>query len=236
MALLSVRNLKAGYGAIQAIEDVGFTVDEGQCVALLGPNGAGKTTIMRNIFGIDRPWGGEIELDGRSTTNLPTHEIVRRGIALVPEDRGLFTTMTVTQNLQLAAEYGGAAERRRTLAEVEEMFPHLGRRRDVEARRLSGGEQQMLAIARVLMLGPRLIALDEPSTGLGPRFVRDVMDVVARLVAGGVGVLIVEQNAREVCRVADAVHIIDHGRIGWSGSAKDLEDDSRLRASYLGVA
>jgi branched-chain amino acid transport system ATP-binding protein len=233
--ILSVEGLAGGYGRMQVFETIDLQVDPGTCVAALGPNGAGKTTLLRTVCGLQRPWAGEVRLDDQQVGGWPAHRLARAGLALVPEGRHLFATLTVAENLRIAAEHAGTAGRTWTLEEIYELFPVLKERAAVEARRMSGGEQQMLAIGRALMLAPAVLALDEPSTGLAPRMVRLVMDVVRQLTEAGVGVLLVEQNAREVVRVADRVHILTHGRFSWSGTPSEMSDDAELRASYLGV-
>jgi branched-chain amino acid transport system ATP-binding protein len=233
--MLSVKGLSGGYGRMQILSNIDLEVPAGACVAVLGPNGAGKTTFLRTVFGLERLWTGEVRFRDRAVSGRPTHHLAQQGMALVPEGRHLFNTMTVHDNLAIAAEHAGTAGRTWTLDEVYALFPILRERADVESRRMSGGEQQMLAIGRSLMLAPALIALDEPSTGLAPRIVRQVLDVVRSLTDAGVGVLLVEQNAREVVRVADTVNILNHGTFTWSGSPAELEDDRDLRSAYLGL-
>jgi branched-chain amino acid transport system ATP-binding protein len=233
--ILTVAGLAGGYGRMQVFDGIDLEVGPGSCVAALGPNGAGKTTLLRTICGLQRPWAGQVRLDDGDVGGWPTHRLARAGLALVPEGRHLFGTLSVAENLHLAQEHAGTAGRAWTVKEIYELFPVLEERAKVEARRMSGGEQQMLAIGRALMLAPAVLALDEPSTGLAPRMVRLVMDVVRQLTEAGVGVLLVEQNAREVVRVADRVHILTHGRFSWSGTPAQMSDDAELRASYLGV-
>jgi branched-chain amino acid transport system ATP-binding protein len=233
--ILSVQGLAGGYGQMQVFEGIDVEVPPGTCVAALGPNGAGKTTLLRTVCGLQKPWAGEVHLDDQAVTGWAAHRLARSGLALVPEGRHLFATLSVSENLRLAAEHAGSAGRAWSVDQVYELFPVLRERAKVEARRMSGGEQQMLAIGRALMLAPSVLALDEPSTGLAPRLVRLVMDVVRELTSAGVGVLLVEQNAREVIRVADQVHILTRGRFSWSGTPAEMSDDAELRASYLGV-
>ncbi|MGC4108829.1 MAG: ABC transporter ATP-binding protein [Nocardioides sp.] len=234
--ILTIDGLAGGYGRMQVFEGIDLEVAPGCCVAALGPNGAGKTTLLRSVCGLQRPWAGRVLLDEVDVGGWPAHRLARAGLALVPEGRHLFGTLSVADNLRLAAEHAGSAGRPWSVRDVYGLFPVLEERAKVEARRMSGGEQQMLAIGRALMLAPAVLALDEPSTGLAPRMVRLVMDVVHQLTEAGVGVLLVEQNAREVIRVADQVNILTHGRFSWSGTPDEMSDDAELRASYLGVA
>jgi branched-chain amino acid transport system ATP-binding protein len=234
--ILTIAGLSGGYGRMQVFQALDLEVAPGRCVAALGPNGAGKTTLLRSVCGLQKPWAGSVRLDEADVTGMPAHRLARRGLALVPEGRHLFATLSVADNLRIAAEHAGTTGRAWSVQEVYELFPVLAERSKVEARRMSGGEQQMLAIGRALMLAPAVLALDEPSTGLAPRMVRLVMDVVRELTQTGVGVLLVEQNAREVVRVADQVNILTHGRFSWSGTPEEMSDDAELRASYLGVA
>jgi branched-chain amino acid transport system ATP-binding protein len=232
--VLEVNSLATGYGRLQVLYDVSLSLRSGRCVAVLGPNGAGKSTLLRAVFGQLPAWSGEVKFLGEDLAGAATHQIVRKGMTLVSAEGGLFPGMSVRQNLRIAEEHSHT-ERNRTVAEIEEIFPNLKARRNVEARRLSGGEQQMLAIARALVLGPHLIALDEPSTGLGPRFVRTVMERVSDMTADDVGVLLVEQNAQEVMRVADEIYVLSHGRVSWHGTPDQLKDDAELRSSYIGL-
>lgn len=234
--ILTIDRLAGGYGRMQVFEGIDLEVAPGSCVAALGPNGAGKTTLLRSACGLQRPWSGRVRLDDQDVTGWLAHRLARAGLALVPEGRHLFGTLSVSENLRLAAEHAGSAGRPWSVQEVYELFPVLRERANVEARRMSGGEQQMLAIGRALMLAPAVLALDEPSTGLAPRMVRLLMDVVHQLTDAGVGVLLVEQNAREVVRVADRINILTHGRFTWSGTPDEMSDDAELRTSYLGVA
>jgi len=234
--MLAIAALGGGYGRMTVFEGVDLTVEAGRCTAVLGPNGAGKTTLLNTVVGLQRSRGGTVHLDGDDVTSSGAWRVARKGMVLVPEGRHLFDTMTIEENLDIARENAGSAGPTWSRQDIYELFPRLQERTGVEARRLSGGEQQMVAIARALMMGPSILALDEPSTGLSPQMVRTVMNVVRQLADRGMGILLVEQNAQEVVRIADEMHVLDHGRITWSGPPSALEENSELRAAYLGLA
>ena len=234
--LLEVRDLRVNYGNIEALHGVSLDVARGEIVALLGANGAGKTTTLRTLSGLLRPRGGSVAFEGQPIVGLPSHRIVALGIGHVPEGRRIFGGLTVEENLRL----GGYLLRRdpaaldQGIAQAYETFARLHERRDQLAGTLSGGEQQMLAIARALMLKPKLVLLDEPSMGLAPKLVRAIFEVIARISSAGTAVLLVEQNARQALRIAQRAYVLEGGRVALSGSARELAGDSRVRATYLG--
>ena len=232
---LSVRGLKAQYGAFKALHGLDFDIPRGSVTTLLGANGAGKTTTLRALCGMIRR-SGVIEFDGRSISRMKTEDIVRLGIAHVPEGRGTFTTVTVEENLQLGAivrnSRDGIAD---DLARIYVLFPRLKERSGQQAGTLSGGEQQMLAIGRALMLRPKLMLLDEPSFGLAPLVVQEVFSILADIRDNmGVSMLLVEQNASLALELADRAYLIETGSIALSGAAAEIRDDESVRASYLG--
>jgi len=234
-ALLNVRDLRAYYGQVQALHGLSFSLNEGSLTTLLGANGAGKTTTLRAICNMVRSTGA-IEFDGKPLNNRSTESIVRLGIAHVPQGRGTFTNMTVEENLQL----GAITRRDKTsiVADIERMyayFPVLKRRYTQQAGTLSGGEQQMLAVARALMLRPRLMLLDEPSFGLAPLIVRDLFKILGQINREEkVSILVVEQNAQLALELADQAYVIETGRIVMSGGAKEIANNEDVRKSYLG--
>lgn len=235
MPLLEVRDLEAGYGPIRALDRVSIEVDDGELVALIGANGAGKTTLLMAISGVVPPRGGSITCAGRSLGGLAPHEIMRLGVGHAPEGRRIFPRLTVRENLEL----GGftQADQAKLHSDIEEacgLFPVLGERMDQLGGTLSGGEQQMLAIARALVGRPRLLLLDEPSLGLAPLIVAKVFEVIASLSARGIGVLLVEQNARAALKLAARGYVLETGRITLTGSGPDLASDRRVRDAYLG--
>lgn len=234
--MLECRDLDVYYGDLQALWDVSLDVQAGEIVALIGPNGAGKTTIMRTLAGLLAPARGSITLEGRRVETAPGHQRVELGLALVPEGRRLFGTMTVLENLELGAYPGRArADRQANLARVCGIFPILQERRGQLAGTLSGGQQQMVAIGRALMSRPRLLLLDEPSLGLAPVVVEAIFEVVRQINAEGVTVLLVEQNARAALRLAHRGYVIENGRVVQQAPADSLLHDPHVRAAYLGV-
>ena len=233
MSLLEVDDIEVRYGAIRAIKGVTFHVDEGEVVALLGANGAGKTTTQKTIYGMMRPSLGEIRFDGERIDGLAAHDLIHLGICHVPEGRRVFPRMSVTENLEMGA-FRFKRPDQELLARCYEMFPRLKERRTQFAGTLSGGEQQMLAIARALMGKPRLLLLDEPSMGLAPLIVRQIFDIVREINASGVTVLIVEQNAAQALGLADRGYVLETGELVLSGTGKELLADDRIRAAYLG--
>ncbi|MHC2619313.1 branched-chain amino acid transport system ATP-binding protein [Bradyrhizobium huanghuaihaiense] len=236
--MLEVAALSHFYGKHQALADVGLGITKGEIVAILGANGAGKSTLLKSIAGLVRPVpGARITFEGQSIGELPAHLIVERGIALVPEGRGVFGELTVAENLQLGAyparARAGEADR---LARILQLFPRLAERMTQAVRTMSGGEQQMVAIGRALMSNPLLLLLDEPSLGLSPLLSREVFRALAQIRAGGVGVLLVEQNARASLDIADRVYLIESGRNAGSGPAAAMRNDPEIQRAYLGKA
>ena len=229
--MLKIRGLAVRHGEIEALHDVSLDVGEGEIVAVIGPNGAGKTSLLRTVAGALRPARGSITIDGRPIAGAPAWRVVRHGIALVPEGRRIFADQTVRANLELGAVSHGRFD---DLPRVLARFPALRERLEQPAGALSGGQQQMLAIARGLMARPRLLLLDEPSLGLAPRLVRETFDEVRRIRAEGVSVLLVEQLAALALGVADRGYVLDRGRVVAAGAARDLAADPRVVAAYLG--
>ncbi|MGW3349183.1 ABC transporter ATP-binding protein [Nonomuraea rubra] len=232
--MLEVNGLAVAYGAIEAVKDVSFTVQEGQIVCLVGTNGAGKSTTLKTVSGLLRPRRGEIVFQGRPIHGLPAHAVLASGIAHCPEGRRLFAGMTVEENLLLGAYLRKDRGVERDLAGVYDLFPVLGDRRTQRAGLFSGGEQQMLAIGRAMMARPRLLMFDEPTMGLSPIMVQRILDTIALLRDQGTTVLMVEQNALAALTLADHGHVIDLGRTTLAGPGRELLADPRVRAAYLG--
>ena len=234
MDLLEVQDIAVAYGKLRAVKGVSFTVRRGEVVALLGSNGSGKSTLLRTIAGVLTPSAGRVRFDGGDITGWPSHRVARRGLRLVPEGRGLLARMSVWENL-LMGQYAGGGDARDLDAALAR-FPVLGQRRQQIASTLSGGEQQMLAIARALVARPSLLMLDEPSLGLAPRLIREVFQVVADLKREGVTIVLVEQNARQALAVADRAYILETGQVALSGPAAELGAGEAVQQAYLGVA
>jgi branched-chain amino acid transport system ATP-binding protein len=237
--MLTIKNLSAGYGKVQVLHGISIEVPKGQVVTLIGSNGAGKTTTMRAVSGMIAPSGGEITLNGRRIDGLESFDIAKRGLAHSPEGRRVFATMTVTDNLILGAfpRLTGSRPKGNVAADLEralELFPRLKERRLQLAGTLSGGEQQMLAMARAIMLNPEVVLLDEPSMGLAPILVNEVFRIIARLKSEGVTMLLVEQFAAAALAVADYGYVLENGTISLHGPATRLRDDPAVRAAYLG--
>ena len=234
--MLEVRDLQVAYGDQQVLWGVSLEVREGEVVAVVGPNGAGKTTTLLTIAGLLRPRGGQIAFLGSRIDGLPPQAIVERGLALVPEGRRLFGTMTVRENLLLGGYLPRVRPQRAArLAEVMDLFPVLADRRHQRAATLSGGEQQMLAIARALIARPRLLLLDEPSLGLAPRLVRRVFSLIREIAGGGVTVVVVEQNVFQALEHADRAYVMSNGRVTASGPARELLAQDEIRRTYVGI-
>jgi branched-chain amino acid transport system ATP-binding protein len=234
--MLTLTAVDAGYSGFQALFGVSLAIAAGEAVAVIGPNGAGKTTLMRVISGLIRPTAGAISMEGTDVLATPAHRILALGIAHVPENRRLFARMTVEDNLRMGAYVAAArAKFRQRLEFVYELFPRMSERRHQFAGTLSGGEQQMCAIGRALMSDPRLLLLDEPSAGLAPVIVQQVFELVRRIRASGLTVLIVEQNVRQVLRVVDRAYLLEAGSIRTSGTAAELLASETIREAYLGV-
>lgn len=230
--ILQVEGIDTFYGETQALFGVSFGIAPGEIFALLGPNGAGKTTTIRSILGLTRPARGKVHFDGREVTFAPTHEIARAGIGWVPDDRRLCPTLTVSRNLSIARKR--SKFRAWTVKETCEIFTPLEYLMERECENLSGGEMQMVAIARALVGSPGLVLFDEPSQGLAPKIVADVFATIERLKRENVASLIVEQNAEIALSVADRAAVIDHGMIAWIGAASELRSDDALRQRLLG--
>ena len=233
-AALSVSGVVAGYERLEVLHDISLEVPERSLVALLGANGAGKTTTMRAIAGVVRPRSGVVRLFGREIQGRPAHEVTRAGVGHVPSGRELFAGLSVADNLAIGGQVAPAERRPALLERVLELFPALGQRMRQRAGSLSGGEQQMLAIGRALMTGPRLLLLDEPSTGLAPKLVLALFDVLRRLQGEGLTIFLVEQNARLSLPVADRAYVLENGRIVLSGTGAELAGDQRVIEAYLG--
>jgi len=232
--LLEVRGVQAYYGHIQALKGVNLEVREGEIVTLIGANGAGKSTLMMTICGAPRAAGGSIVFDGRELTGMPTHEIMRLGIAQAPEGRRILPAMTVLENLQMGAAINGLAHFAADLERVLTLFPRLKGRLRQRGGTLSGGEQQMLSIARAMMMRPRLLLLDEPSLGLAPLLVKQIFEAIRSLNAtGGLAVLLVEQNAYHALKLAHRGYVMVTGTIALSGSGRELLAREEVRAAYL---
>jgi branched-chain amino acid transport system ATP-binding protein len=231
--MLEVRDLRAGYGLSRVLDGIDLDVPDGTFVAVLGRNGMGKTTLCRAIMGLDPPAvsGGSITYDGVELTGLPPHKVARAGLGYVPQGRHVFPTLDVVKNLTVAARGDG-----RTVERVWDTFPRLAERRANDAGLLSGGEQQMLAIARALMTNPRLLIMDEPSEGLAPIMIEAVAEQLQELKqGGGLGLLLVEQNYSLATRLADVVYVLENGSVVFQGGADELEADDDVKARYLGV-
>jgi branched-chain amino acid transport system ATP-binding protein len=231
--VLRVEDLTVSYGHVRALRGVSLEVYEGEVVTLIGANGAGKSTVMESIVGLVRPTAGRIQYLDHEITRMPTSRIVARGVALVPEGRGVVPGMTVLENLQLGAYHAGR-EATDSIAEMLERFPILGRRQSQMAGSLSGGEQQMLVIARALVGKPKLLLLDEPSLGLAPVIVSEVFRVVAGLGAEGYSVLLAEQNARKALQCASRAYVFETGKIAIAGTSDELKTSPLVQQAYLG--
>ena len=232
--MLELAGVHAHYGAIHALHGVDLSVQVGEVVTLIGANGAGKSTLMMSIFGQPRASGGRIVFDGEDITRLATHDIARRGIALVPEGRRIFARMTVLENLQMGAVLGEEANFAVDLKRMHALFPILEERSQQRAGTLSGGEQQMLAIARALMSRPQLLLLDEPSLGLAPLYIKKIFQIVRELNREhGMTILLVEQNAHHALRVAHRGYVLQHGQIILAGTGRELLENPEVHAAYL---
>lgn len=233
--MLTLTNVAAGYGSLQILHGVTFTVNQGEIVALLGANGAGKTTTLRVISGLVAARSGSVAFDGQDVTNTRSDKRVGMGLVQVAEGRELFGTLTVEENLTMGAWTTNSSQRQETLAEVLDLFPIFAERSKQRAETMSGGQQQMLAIGRALMARPKLLMLDEPSIGLAPKLVSQVLESVQRIRDAGVTVLIVEQNAAATLAISDRAYVIESGAIAFEGKGTHLLDDDRVRRAYLGL-
>jgi branched-chain amino acid transport system ATP-binding protein len=232
---ITVADLDAGYGSVQILHQVSMTARTGEVTCIFGPNGCGKSTLLKAMVGVINPWAGRVTIDGDDLTHLPSHRTLGRGIALMPQGGGVFPQLSVRDNLRI----GGYTirSRKRLDQRIEELltdFPRLRERFDVQAGQLSGGEQMILSIARALILNPRFLLFDEPSAGLSPKLVGDVLARAAELSRRGVGVIMIEQNIREAMRVADRMYVLVAGRNRFEGTPGDVKDDRELMHLYLG--
>jgi branched-chain amino acid transport system ATP-binding protein len=232
--MLRVDNASAGYAAFQALFDVSLEVNAGESVAVIGPNGAGKTTLLRLISKLIEPMRGEVFFDGQPLAGVPAHSVVGKGLAHVPENRRLFPRLTAEENLRMGA-FTSRGQFNERLETVYGLFPRMKEKRHQLAGTMSGGEQQMCAIGRALMSGPKLLLLDEPSAGLAPVVVQSIFDMVRRICAQGYTVLIVEQNIRQVLKVVGRAYLLDAGRIVQSGTAAELLASPDIQKAYLGI-
>ena len=232
--ILKATNLNVYYGAIHAIKDVSFEVNEGEIVTLIGANGAGKSTTLQTVSGLLHSRTGSIEFCGENISHLPSYRIVEKGLAQVPEGRRIFLQMSVQENLEMGAYTQSAAWADEELERVYAQFPRLSERRKQTAETLSGGEQQMLAIGRALMSRPKLLMLDEPSMGLAPILVEQIFDIIRELHKAGTTILLVEQNAQMALSVADRAYVLETGRISLSGTGAELAASDDVRKAYLG--
>jgi branched-chain amino acid transport system ATP-binding protein len=235
MALLELKSLAIGYGPHRVLEDINLTLERGQIVTLLGANGAGKSTLAKAVSGLLRPQAGQILLDGEAIETLPPAERLRRGIAHVPEGRQIFAGMTVAENLALGAYAVAEADAAAQLAAVWALFPVLRERMNDLAGNFSGGQQQMLAIARGLMARPKILVLDEPSLGVAPLLVAEIFRLIVALREQGITILLAEQNAKAALSIADRGYVFENGRIALSGDAKDLLNSHEVAERYLGM-
>ena len=237
--MLQINNICTNYGAIEALRGVNLEANDGEITCLLGPNGAGKTTLMMTIMGILSPREGTIEFDGESIVDASSGDIIEKGLALVPENRLVFPEMDVRDNLLAGAYSRLAKEKAECLADIEEIyrrFPKLKEREKQFAGTLSGGEQQMLAVARALMSKPRLLLMDEPSLGLAPIIVEEIFQIIRDLHSDGTSILLVEQNAHMALKVADRFCLLDQGKVTFSGKPGQLEENELIKRAYLGAS
>ena len=237
MSLLKVSDLRVSYGGIEALKGISFEVEAGQIVTLIGANGAGKSTTLRTIAGLVRPSAGTVAFDGKDITGIDAQKVVAGGIALVPEGRRVFPNLTVLENLKIGAYLRkDEAAIRSDLEEVFKLFPRLKERQWQLAGTLSGGEQQMLAVGRAMMMRPRLMMMDEPSLGLAPLVVKDIFRIIQVLKQRGITILLVEQNANAALRCADYAFVMETGRITMNGTGTALLANEQVKAAYLGSA
>jgi branched-chain amino acid transport system ATP-binding protein len=234
-SLLTVQNLTAHYEGVQALWDVSFKIYEKEIVTVIGPNGAGKSTLVKSILGLVPPSGGAIKFYDERIDRLPTYEVAKRGISLIPETRDIFPRMTVRDNLLLGAYCSGSKDSKNTIERVFQIFPILRTKSNKMARTMSGGEQQMLAIGRSLMSDPKLLILDEPSMGLAPMMVEKIIDTIDEINENGVTILLVEQNIQEALEIAHRAYVLEEGKISKTGTGSELIRDPRIKETYLGM-
>ena len=235
MALLELRDTSVSYGSIKALHGISFSVDEGEIVTLIGANGAGKTTTMKTIMGLLSPESGSVIYNGTDITQWSTKKRVQNGIVLSPEGRQIFPSFSVLTNLEMGGFLRKEEENQKTIETVYELFPILEKRKTQLAGTLSGGEQQMLAVGRALMSKPKLLLLDEPSMGLAPLLVKQILDLIERIKAMGVTILLVEQNARAALRISDRAYVLQTGNVVLSGSASELLNSDSVKKAYLSM-
>lgn len=233
--MLEIDNITAGYGKLQILHDLSIHVDAGELVSVVGANGAGKSTLLRAISGLIETRTGEIRYEGAKISGLKPHQVVRHRVIQVSEDRDLFGPMTVEQNLVLGAWTRDKSSVETEMKKVFELFPILEERRKQIAQTMSGGQQQMVAIGRALMSQPKLLMLDEPSTGLSPKLTWDVLNAAAAIRETGIGVLLVEQNAAQALAISDRAYVLESGSVVLEGPGKELAGDERVRKAYLGL-
>jgi branched-chain amino acid transport system ATP-binding protein len=233
--LLQVKDLKVAYGGIHAVKGIDLEVKQGELVALIGANGAGKTTTLKTLMGMVKPAGGEIIFDGKSTAKLPAHDYVKQGLVMVPEGRGIFSRLTVEENLMMGAySRNDKAEIANDMERVYQLFPRLKERYKQLAGTLSGGEQQMVAMGRAIMSRPKLLLLDEPSMGLAPIIVQKIFEIIKMIAAEGVTMLLVEQNAKLALQTADRGYVMESGKVTFSDKADALLANEKVQQAYLG--
>ncbi len=234
--MLKVNNINMSYGDVQVLWDVSFEVKQGEIIVLVGANGAGKSSILKTISGLQRVSSGTIEFEGKDLTQMPGNEIINTGVVHVPEGRRLFNEMTVEENLIMGSLHGEAKQKRsESIEESYALFPRLFERKNQQAGTLSGGEQQMLAVARGLMSKPKLLMLDEPSLGLAPVLVQDIFEIVKSINKQGMTVLLVEQNVQTTLTFCDRAYVLENGRITLSGTGKELMNNEHVKTAYLGI-
>ena len=235
MSLLKVENLSISYGAIEAVKDISFEVNEGEVVTLIGANGAGKTSTLRAISGLEKVSSGKIIYNNQEVQKFPARKIVAEGLSQVPEGRHVFPGMTVLENLEMGAFLSTDKDKNLlNLKKVFSRFPRLEERKNQDAATLSGGEQQMLAMGRALMSMPKLLLLDEPSMGLAPIFIQEIFDIIQEIQKQGTTVLLVEQNANKALAISDRAYVLETGKIVLSGTGKELASSEEVRKAYLG--
>ena len=232
--ILSVQDLRVSYGRVEAVRGVSFTAEQGSLVTLVGANGAGKSSVINAVSGMLRPSGGRITVEGSDVTRTPAHKLVARGLVQVPEGRQILSTLTIEENLRMGAWHTGSTAQQ-SIDAMYDRFPVLAQRRALPAGALSGGEQQMLAIARALVAKPTVMLMDEPSMGLAPKIVDEVFRVIEEIRASGTTVVLVEQNARRALRAADHGYVMQTGEVVHSGPAAGLLADERIVEAYLGI-
>lgn len=233
--MLNITDLHIAYGKAEVVHGISFQLKAGECVSLIGPNGAGKSTTLKAICGLIRPTRGKIEFEGQDLSALPGHDVARAGISMCPEGRQMFPEMSVLENLMLGAYSRRKEDIKPELDAMMDLFPRLGERRHQMAGTLSGGEQEMVAIARVLMAKPKLCIFDEPSLGIAPKIVDEIEDTLKKIKATGMTILLVEQSVSMALRVSDRAYVLEAGEIVAEGSSASLSEDPRVRSAYLGA-